>query len=107
MLAESRAAHEAPVGIDAKLHGRDLEQRIGRGDETAGLDVHDHRQEPAEPVAHRGDRSAHGEAGSRSFHSSGSPAPIGTTLSAPKGKLSGTVHARRSRTTVPVLRGKP
>ena len=71
--------------VDLDHDGRNLEQGVGRGVESAGLDVDDHRQEAAEAVAHRGQRGAHAGASVRNVHSSVSPAQIGTTSDGPKG----------------------
>src|SRR5690606_13287702 len=45
---------EVAVLVHAHDDGRDLEQRVRRGVETAGLDVDDDRQEASEPLRDRG-----------------------------------------------------
>ncbi len=75
------AAAKVAVRVKIDHHGRDLEQRIGRGIESARLDVHDDRQEAAKPAGH-GD-PAHDATLASSCHDRASPARQGTSVSLP------------------------
>ena len=97
-----------PSGVELDQHRRDLEQRIRRGVEAAGLDVDDHRQEAAEAVAHRGVAAFMPPGrGADICQASVSPANSGTISPSPNGRLAGTVQGVRSSVTVPRFRGRP
>ena len=79
-----RAAHQPALRVHVDDHRGDLQQRVGGGDEAAGLDVDDDGQEAAKAAPERRGfplGAVHGA----SRQPRVSPARSGTSSSSPKG----------------------
>ena len=74
--------------VDPQKHHRDLEQRIGRGIESAGLDIHHRGEIPAKAARDALRLRAH----VTRRHATRSPARNGTSTSSPIGISPGTDH---------------